>query len=133
MSIDARTLGGFAELQAMKVLISKGFLVSRPIVDNYPYDLICDWHGELKRIQVKATASISENRRRKFESVNGCNRTLYARGSIDYFLCYVVDLDIWYVIPASMVTSKKITVYPDAEESNAKFEIYKERWELLKQ
>jgi hypothetical protein len=103
------------------------------MVDNYPYDLICDWHGVLKRIQVKATASISENRRRKFESVNGADRTLYTRGSIDYFLCYVVDLDVWYVIPASIVTSKKITVYPDVENSVAKFESYKDHWELLKQ
>lgn len=117
----------------MKVLMSRGFLVSRPVVDSYPYDLICDWHGELKRIQVKATASIADNRRRKFESVNGVDKTPYAQGCIDYYLCYVVDLNVWYVIPASIVTSKKITVYPDITNSVAKYEIYKERWELLKQ
>ena len=129
----ARTLGGVAELKAMQDLITKGFKVSRPVIDTYEYDLLSDWNGTLKRIQVKCTDTLSDGRRYKFEAVNGIARTPYEAGTIDYLMCYVIGLDLWYVIPHSIVTSKKITVYPQNLTSKAKYEIYKNRWELLKQ
>jgi hypothetical protein len=113
-------------------LTEMNFAVSQPVIDTLPYDLIADWNGRLTRLQVKSTRTMSEGRRYKLEAVNGCDRTAYEQGSIDYIIGYIEPEDQWYVIPHAAVDAKKITLYPHIDNSTGKYECYREQWVLLK-
>lgn len=45
--------GDVAEMKVAADLIERGFRVSKPLVENSPYDLISEIDGSLDRIQVK--------------------------------------------------------------------------------
>ena len=47
-------------------LLEQGFLVSMPVYDD-GYDLITDWKGEMRRVQVKCTAGNEDSRRTKLK------------------------------------------------------------------
>lgn len=94
--------------------------------------MICDWNGKLTRLQVKSTNSLSDGRRYQVEAVNGGDKTPYEEGVLDYFIVHVIPEETWYIIPYSFVSAKKIVIYPNNPDSNAKYEIFKDAWYLLK-
>jgi len=54
MRSNSKTVGDLAELKVACLFAEKGYIVSRPMSDNAPYDLIVDSGDKLKRVQVKA-------------------------------------------------------------------------------
>lgn len=58
MKDNTKTVGDVAEIVAAAELIKSGYVVSRPLSDNAPYDLIYDTGKQLRRAQVKGRTSI---------------------------------------------------------------------------
>ena len=52
--MNSKTYGDIAELAVAAKLAKLGYIVSRPLSDNAPYDLIIDKNGTLQKVQVKA-------------------------------------------------------------------------------
>ncbi len=57
MLMNSKTYGDIAELAVAAKLAKMGYIVSRPLSDNAPYDLIIDKNGTLQKVQVKARKS----------------------------------------------------------------------------
>jgi hypothetical protein len=129
--------GVMAELIFVVKASSMGFAVSKPYVDNEPYDLIVEENGRLLRIQVKSVFttnrwgySIAVARRRHRRPT-----VQYSAQEIDFIAAYVVPHDAWYIIPVSEIgSSKQIHLYPEGAKrvDGAHFEKYREAWDLLR-
>ena len=79
--------GTLTELQCQKDFITRGFLVSQPIVADSKYDYIVDINGQLYRIQCKS-ATLSEdktfiNLKTKTTNVRTMKDTFYSSEDIE--------------------------------------------------
>jgi hypothetical protein len=132
-------------------VIALGFVPFRPVVPCTALDTILEWDGHLLRIQVKSAWELSGSGycyqfpivRNKWR--NG-KRKPYGK-AIDFFAAFVPTLNAWYIIPAKKINwrHQSFGIYPrewwkelDAlgrrrrERKAFDYEVYRERWDLLK-
>ena len=100
---DNTIKGALTELQCQKDFISRGFLVSQPIVADSRYDYVVDINNHLYRIQCKS-ASLSEdktfiNMKTKTTNIRTMKDKFYSSEDIDYF--YTTYNNIAYLIPVN--------------------------------
>lgn len=91
MRNNSKTKGDIAELQVAVEFAKRGHIVSRPLSDNAPYDLIVDFNGALKKVQVKARKPY----RGKIQVEMG-NRMINYRGHYkdgDFDLMVIINTD----------------------------------------
>jgi hypothetical protein len=77
--------GDIAVSAVMFDLVKKGYIVSAPMSENAPYDLICDIGGNLLRIQVKYRKSGEIPYRTSWADKNGTHTSKIDTSKIDYF------------------------------------------------
>lgn len=92
---NTKTVGDIAEIVASAELIKAGYIVSRPLSDNAPYDLIYDSGSKLRRAQVKGRSSSNG----KISVELYCNARSYSGKyvSTDFDDIIIVDLDTYKV------------------------------------
>jgi hypothetical protein len=118
-----------SELSFQVKAVEKGLIVSRPISDNYKYDLIVDNGIDLQRIQVKSCSYMYRKNAYKVSIGHGAsNKKSYDKKMIDFYAVYLVDFSAWYIIPVEKIQGKK-TLYLNAIESI--YDEFKEAWNLL--
>ena len=127
--MEHKTLGFLGEMKFITSATEKGLIVSKPILDNYPFDFIV---GDVthKRVQVK-TVQTSEKGRdgyRVMTSKGAKAKKKYNATEIDLFAIYLSDLDVWYIIPIDYITTHTIRLYPHRED---KYAMFFEAWHLL--
>lgn len=96
--------GILTELKCQQDFISRGYLISQPIVADSKYDYIVDIKGHLYRIQCKS-AKMSEdktfiNLKTKTTNVRTMKDSFYSSDDIDYF--YTTYNNIAYLIPVQI-------------------------------
>ena len=116
-----------AELRFSIVALERGLQVSKPIVDNYPYDFIVI-NKKTYKVQVKSTVSISEGRYHFKTNRGSSDRSAYTTSEIDFFAFYVFETDIFYIVPSRFVTQKTISIYPAKSD---KYDEFYEAWKLF--
>ena len=87
------------------------------------------------RVQLKCTLVIHS---RAYEiqpihSVYGKGKRAYSAREIDALVVHIPPCDAWYVLPVEdFVGSKCLRFYPDIECKGARWEKYREAWDLLR-
>lgn len=132
-------IGAIGVQRVAAKLLEQGFLVCTPIIDE-GYDLITDWKGKLKRVQVKTTAGASDTKGRnklKFLAVKGPGygygaflrinkaKTIYNKSDCDTFIFYHIPLDALFVIPRNRLPATK-SIYLATNSS------WRDNWEVLR-
>lgn len=89
---------------------SNGYTVSIPLNDTQDYDLVVDFDGELKKIQVKASGYKQNNDSFQIQlrTVSGTTRQPYKTvkdTDIDYLFCLCGD-GTMYLIPRNEIINK---------------------------
>lgn len=89
---------------------SNGYTVSIPLNDTQDYDLVVDFDGELKKIQVKASGYKQNNDSFQIQlrTVSGTTRQPYKTvkdTNIDYLFCLCGD-GTMYLIPRNEIINK---------------------------
>src|SRR5579862_3497814 len=128
--------GQVAELAFMHKAADLGFAVTKPYGELEPYDFILDSGSRLWRVQVKSTSSTAHRRNRYYVQPSHYNgiygRQIYTAAEIDFLVAYVMPREAWYVIPvAALATHINLYFYPDAPNSRAYFERYRDAWCLM--
>ena len=82
-----KSIGDIAELKVAAKYIEKGFIVSKPLTDHAPYDLLIDKEGTILRVQVKAR-SISSG---TVTVQNFTTSREYSSNDFDLFAVYCID------------------------------------------
>ncbi|HEX3322827.1 MAG TPA: group I intron-associated PD-(D/E)XK endonuclease [Terriglobales bacterium] len=123
--------GEWAELCFMERAARHGLRVSKPHGESAPYDVVVEWEGRFRRVQVKSTIY-----RRRGESyslnVMGPGRKAYRRGVVDFVAVYLIPIDRWYIIPYEALGESKCSVHFKPGGIRQKYEEYREAWERLK-
>jgi hypothetical protein len=131
-----KEIGEITELKFYLKGFDLGLIVSKPYGDSSKYDFITDWNGVLKRVQIKSTSTLDKGNRtdryRIMSASGGRTKNSYSSKDIDLIIAYVIPLDVWYIIPVNVVSHcKTLALFPH-KQSIGKYEIYKDRWDLLK-
>lgn len=82
-------------------LTKKGYIISEPMSENAPYDLICDTGEKLLRIQVKYRENETIPHKTSWADKNGSHSKIIDTSKIDYFALVNKDFLICYP-PVSM-------------------------------
>ena len=117
--------GEAAEAAFLAKATSLGFNVAKPWGDSEPYDFILDSGHNFYRVQVKSTQRLAESRYRV--KAGGWKNT-YTTAQIDFLVAYIVPENLWYVVPAAEVATRKgLRFYPHAG-ANSDLEKYRGAW-----
>lgn len=109
----------------------QGLPVSKPWGDSNSFDCVVGRPGKFVAVQVKSTIA-------KLESGEGyicstcSSHKAYRAGAFDFLAAYVVLEDAWYIIPAKEIRGlKSVSLCTQGKE--AKYEGYREAWDLLRE
>jgi hypothetical protein len=131
--------GEWVELQFMAAAAGRLFAVCKPWGECRAYDVGIEHGQNFLRVQVKFTSyrrgdgyycELTPNHKKKQD---------YSLEQIDLFAAYVIPVNAWYLIPASLVLgARRITcvmlspvVGPTKKKSYC-YEGYREAWNLLR-
>jgi hypothetical protein len=131
IELKTKPRGELAELAFMRKAASLGFAVAKPWGDCDRYDVIVRWERLLWRVQVKSVAALNPYRHHYRIGVVDRWRFPYTADQIDFLVGYIFPEDAWYIFPVAVTESHKIVcVRPGLK--GAKYEEYREAWELMR-
>ncbi|MFB3918383.1 MAG: group I intron-associated PD-(D/E)XK endonuclease [Terriglobales bacterium] len=120
--------GEWAELRFMARAITQGLKVAKPWGDSARYDLIVEYQGSLKRVQVKST-------RPRHYGGYVCHlstgRSGYSRNEVEFLALYLIPEDLWYIIPIEHLEGAQTVLLVPSKPTH-RFHIYQEAWHLLR-
>jgi hypothetical protein len=131
--------GEWVELQFMARAVRKHFKVSKPWGDSSPYDVGIEYRQQFLRVQVKSTSYRLSNGYQCGFRPNTRNKRRYTTRQVDFFAAYIVQEDVWYILPAPVVLKTKsmcLMLCPVRQQrprsDSYTFERYREAWHLLR-
>ena len=132
--------GEWVELQFMARATGKGFTVSKPWGDSARYDFVVERRGIFRRVQVKSTMF-------SVRGVSGCSPRAYMCGiragdkrgrqgayrvaDIDFFACFIIPLDLWYILPIAEMSGVRCGALLDPGRPGNRYFRFLEAWHLL--
>ncbi len=128
-------MGEVSEAAFLHKAVSLDLKVTKPWGDSERYDFILDSGARLWRVQIKCTACVygCGYRFQPTHSVYGERNRVYTPDEIDVLAGHLVPLDLWYIIPVEMIgQSPTLFVCPSGESTRARFEVYREGWDLFR-
>jgi hypothetical protein len=133
--LNTKRIGELAEAVFLHKAVGLGFRVTKPWGDSERYDFVLDSGTRLWRVQIKCTAveagggiPYSADPFCLWEEQSG----LY--GGWDWCAgAHVVPLDVWYVVPVeALAAGTSLRLYPNDGCKAARFEKYREAWDLFR-
>ena len=111
--MNSKSYGDIAELAVAAKLAKLGYIVSRPLSDNAPYDLIIDKNGTLQKVQVKARRT----RRGRvyiemYSSMTNYVR-MYGKEDFDILAVYHIETGDIAFISRNVITTKQLVLQVD--------------------
>src|ERR1700726_322088 len=127
---DKKKRGEWAESVFLARAGEEGLAASKPWGASRSYDCVVGRPGKFVAVQVKSTIA-------RLVSGEGYNCSVcsshkpYPPGSFDFVAAYVIQEDVWYIIPEKEIRGlKSISLCTVGGE--AKYEEYREAWGLLR-
>jgi hypothetical protein len=131
--------GEWVELQFMAEAARRRFSVCKPWGDTRAYDVGIEHGPNFLRVQVKSTSYRRGDGYCCQLLPNHAKKQDYTLEEIDLFGAYVIPVNAWYLIPASLVLGvRRITcvmlnpVVPPTKKKSYCYECYKDAWSLLR-
>jgi hypothetical protein len=132
---NTKRTGELAEAAFLHKAVGLGFRVTKPWGDSERYDFVLDSGRRLWRVQIKCTAveRAGGYHIQPIHFVYGKNKVVYTADDIDVLAAHVVPLDVWYLVPvAALAAGTSLRLYPDDGCKTARFEKYREGWDLFR-
>jgi hypothetical protein len=133
--LNTKRTGELAEAAFLHKAVGLGFRVTKPWGDSERYDFVLDSGTRLWRVQIKCTAAERAGgyHIQPIHFVYGKNKVVYTRDEIDVLAAHVVPLDVWYVVPVkALAAGTSLRLYPNDGCKAARFEKYREAWDLFR-
>ncbi len=123
--------GEWAELVFITIAQGLGFNVAKPWGDSAKYDLSVEKNGWFLRVQVKSTESWMGGPNGSYVcQLHGWDNRLYTPREVDYFACYVIPEDAWYIFPVARLAGIAAVVLTPRLKGH-KYARYLEAWGFL--
>jgi hypothetical protein len=127
---DKKRRGEWAESVFVARAGEHGLPVSNPLGDSNSFDCVVGRPGKFAAVQVKSTVTKLESGKGYICSTCSSHK-VYRAGAFDYLAAYVIPEDVWYIIPAKEIRGLK-SISLCTEGGEAKYEKYREAWDLLR-
>ena len=126
---DPKARGEWVESVFVARASGHGLAVSKPWGESRSYDFVIGRPGRFVGVQVKSTVVESGV---GYACAVKKNNKAYSRGEFDFLAAYVIPEDAWYIIPASKIEGKEsVGLY--SKSNHARYEEYREAWQLLRE
>ena len=132
---NTKRTGELSEAAFLHKAVSLGFKVTKPWGDSERYDFVLDSGQRLWRVQIKCTAAERAGgyHIQPIHFVYGKSKVVYTVDDIDVLAAHIVPLDLWYVVPVqALAQGTSLRLYPDDGCKTARFEKYREAWDLFR-
>jgi len=126
---DPKHRGEWTELNFMSRVTERGFNVSKPWGDSTRYDVAVERRGHFLRVQIKSTIARQDG---GYIVTIKSGYHYYTNHQVDFFAVYVIPEDVWYILPAKIITILRSNFLLAPRRPHQKYEPYKEAWHLLK-
>jgi hypothetical protein len=123
--------GEWAELCFMTRAAGMGLRVMRPFGESPSYDVGVECGDRILRVQVKSTTYQRTGRKAYALHLHGYKPQQYAKGTVDFFVIYLIPVDAWYILPFEM-TGKSTSMHFTPGGRWEKHKKDREAWDLLK-
>jgi len=102
--------------------------VLTPLIDQNGFDYVIKKGDFYAKIQVKSTSNRDKRHPEtyRFNVKRGGVGVKYSKGDFDYLVCYIFELDIFYIIPFDCFNAMTIRVNPS--KKNCKYDKFKSAW-----
>lgn len=132
---NTKRTGELVEAAFLHKAVGLGLRVTKPWGDSERYDFVLDSGRRLWRVQIKCTAveRAGGYHIQPIHFVYGKNKVVYTADDIDVLAAHAVPLDVWYVVPvAALAAGTSLRLYPDHGCKTARFDKYREGWDLFR-
>lgn len=130
-TLDRNLLGERAEATFNSVATALGFITARLWSNCRPFDFFVALGRHVNRVQVKSTRYFSRSRYRV--NCYKSRKQRYTLRDTDFLAIYIEPADAWYIIPIRALRGKmNLAFHPDGPARRAKWEKYRDRWDLLR-
>jgi len=132
---NTKRTGELSEAAFLLKAESLGLHVAKPWGDSERYDFIVDANSRLWRVQLKCTEALSA---RGYDvqptyAIYGKGKVVYTAEDIDVLVAHIIPKNAWYVLPVEAFSPcKNLRFYPDILCKRARWENYREAWDLLR-
>jgi hypothetical protein len=130
--------GEWVELLFMAAAAGRGFAVCMPWGETRAYDVGIERGPNFLRVQVKSTSYRRGDGYYCELTPNHTKKQDYTLEQIDLFAAYVIPVNAWYLIPASLVLGERrigcVMLSPVGLPTKKKsycYECYREAWPML--
>lgn len=133
--LNTKRIGELAEAAFLHKAVGLGFRVTKPWGDSERYDFVLDSGRRLWRVQIKCTAveRAGGYHIQPIHFVYGKSKVVYTGEEIDVLAAHVVPVDVWYVVPVgALAAGTSLRLYPNGGCKAARFETYREGWDLFR-
>jgi len=124
--------GDAGEAEFMARACGLDFRVAKPWGNIDPYDVLVGFGRGFWRIQVKCAHRTECN---QYKVTMSNRRTAYTKEEIDFFAAWVVEKNVWYIIPIEAVEGARAMRFRTEKKYRTKnwgLEKYREAWCLLR-
>ncbi len=120
--------GELVELCFMARAAELGLRVSKPYGDSAPYDFLVESGGTVYKVQVKSTR-FRHLGCKSHVCVAARTKKPYKKKEVNFIAAYVVDEDVWYIIPLHVIPGRFVYLNPRYRHNT--YRRYREAWDLL--
>jgi hypothetical protein len=128
---DNKKRGEWAESVFAARAGENGLAVSKPSGDSTSFDYVVGHPGKFVAVQVKCTIARLPNGKGYICNLKSNNKR-YPPGAFDFVAAYVIPEDAWYIVPVEAIGGQA-TLSLCTVGTWAKFEEYREAWNLLRE
>ena len=128
---DNKKRGEWAESVFAARAAENGLAVSKPSGDSTSFDYVVGHPGKFVAVQVKCTIARLQNGKGYICNLKSNNKR-YPPGAFDFVAAYVIPEDAWYIVPVKAIGGQA-TLSLCTVGTWAKFEKYREAWNLLRE
>ncbi len=132
---NSKRTGEISEAAFLHKAVTLGYKVTKPWGDSERYDFVLDSGSRLWRVQIKSTSALHAGgyQIQPIHYVYGVKKLAYTSDEIDALAAHIVPLDVWYILPVSALGSgTSLRLFPDGGCKTARFEHFREAWDLFR-
>ena len=132
--MNTKRRGSQYEAAFVTQALKRGLDILEPVGDYMIYDLmVSNSAGRIQRVQVKGTSSqIKSKPGYKVIAASGnLKKVPLNPDDVDVLAVYVEPCDVWYLIPVRKLDGGVSVYLNPATKVNAKYEVWKEAWNVF--
>ena len=127
---ESQRVGTIAEIAFMRQCLERNF-EPHPTTTPMPWDYLVTSPSGTHKVQIKATSRLRNLSGYKVITAKGTVNKTSMSDEIDVVACYVLPVDVWWIIPRDRIGNVKTVNLSPSTSSTSKFKKYQDNWSIF--